>query len=107
MQKNNTNLYNARFVEQVVTVRLVLLHVPEDPAHLNVIRVDQSEGSDVDKVVLEVLEIERFDVLGTNRRDVICRVGRVSARAIYTYKSCEQVVVVVIVHLQRKNLKRI
>lgn len=62
-------LYNSGFVEDPIPGRLVTLHVPQDVPHTGVLRVDQTEGSDIDEIVLEVLEVERLDVLKNERID--------------------------------------
>ena len=61
-------MYNAGFVEQAVALGLVLLHVSQDTAHADVVRIDQSKGSDVDEVVLKVLKVERFNILARGKK---------------------------------------
>lgn len=56
-------LNDPRFIEDCVTRRLIAFHVPQDTAYTDIIRVDQTKGSDIDKIVLEVLEVEGFDIL--------------------------------------------
>lgn len=56
-------LDDPRFIEDCVTRRLIAFHVPQDTTYADVIRVDQTKGSDIDKIVLEVLEVEGFDIL--------------------------------------------
>lgn len=77
-----THLYNSRFVENRIPGRLISLHVPQDTPHTDVLRVDQTEGSDIDEIVLEVLEIERLDILehrdGSRFRDAWIRVPSTS-----------------------------
>lgn len=58
-----THLYNSRLVEDRIPGRLIPLHVPQDTPHTDVLRVDQTEGSDIDEIVLEVLEVEGLDIL--------------------------------------------
>lgn len=58
-----TNLYNPGFVEDRVANRLEALHLPENFGHLRLLEVHQTERGHVHAVVLEVLEIERLDVL--------------------------------------------
>lgn len=56
-------LDDPRFIEDCVTRRLIAFHVPQDTTYADVVRVDQTKGSDIDKIVLEVLEVEGFDIL--------------------------------------------
>lgn len=56
-------LDDPRFIEDCVTRRLIAFHVPQDTTYADIIRVDQTKGSDIDKIVLEVLEVEGFDIL--------------------------------------------
>ena len=62
-------LYNSRFVEDRIPGRLVSLHVPQDAPHADILRVHQTEGSDIDEIVLEVLEVEGLDILEQGRTD--------------------------------------
>lgn len=104
-----THLYNSRLVEDRIPGRLIPLHVPQDTPHTDVLRVDQTEGSDIDEIVLEVLEVEGLDIL--EHRETNCVFGtRGSAfhplpRPECTYESCEEIVVLVVVHLQLQYLK--
>jgi len=61
-------LDDPRFIEDRVSRRLIAFHVPQDTTYADVVRVDQTKGSDIDKIVLEVLEIEGFDILQTSER---------------------------------------
>lgn len=65
----NFYLYNSRFVEDRIPGRLVSFHVPQDAPHSDILRVDQTEGSDIDEIVLEVLEVEGLDILEQGRID--------------------------------------
>jgi len=56
-------LDDSRFVEDRVSRWLIAFHVPQDTTYTDVVRVNQTKGSDIDKIVLEVLEIEGFDIL--------------------------------------------
>lgn len=61
-------LDDSRFIEDRVPSRLIAFHVPQDTTYADVIRVDQTKGSDIDKIVLEVLEVEGFDILCKSER---------------------------------------
>ena len=61
-------LDDSRFVEDRVSRWLIAFHVPQDATYTDVVRVDQTKGSDIDKIVLEVLEIEGFDILWKSER---------------------------------------
>lgn len=56
-------LDDPRSIEDRVPRRLIAFHVPQDAAYADVVRVDQTKGSDIDEIVLEVLEVEGLDIL--------------------------------------------
>lgn len=61
-------LYDPRFIEDRVPRRLIAFHVPQDATYADIVRVNQTKGSDIDKIVLEVLEVEGFDILWKSER---------------------------------------
>lgn len=61
-------LDDSRFIEDRIPRRLIAFHVPQDTAYAEVVRVDQTKGSDIDKIVLEILEVEGFDILWKSER---------------------------------------
>jgi len=58
-----TYLNDPRFIENRIPRWLIAFHVPQDATYADIVRVDQTEGSDIDKIVLEVLQVEGFDIL--------------------------------------------
>lgn len=61
-------LNDPRFIENRMPRRLIAFHVPQDTAYAEVVRIDQTKGSDIDKIVLEILEVEGFDILWKSKR---------------------------------------
>lgn len=62
-----TYLNDSRFIENCIPRWLITLHVPQDTTYAKIVRVDQTKGSDIDKIVLEVLQVEGFDILWRSR----------------------------------------
>lgn len=100
-------LYDSRFVEDRIPGWLVAFHVPQYTAHTDVLGVDQTEGSDIDEIVLEVLEVEGLDILekGDRRVSSGSPTPRGRCPSYGTYESREEIVVLVVVHLQLQDLK--
>lgn len=61
-------LNDSGLIEDRIPRRLIALHVPQDTAYAEVVRIDQTKGSDIDKIVLEILEVEGFDILWKSGR---------------------------------------
>lgn len=61
-------LDDSRLIENRVPCRLIAFHIPQDTTYTDIVRVDQTKGSDIDKIVLEVLEVEGFDILWKSER---------------------------------------
>jgi hypothetical protein len=58
-----TYLYDARSIEDTVAHRLEPFHVLKYFSHSHVLRINNPESCHVYKVVFEVFQIERLDVL--------------------------------------------
>lgn len=61
-------LDDPRFIEDRVPRWLIAFHVLQDTTYADIVRVDQTKGSDIDKIVLEILEVEGFDILRKSER---------------------------------------
>lgn len=59
----NADLYDATPIEYGVSNRLEPLHLIQRLHYSRVFHIHQSEGCDVHRVVLEILQVERLNVL--------------------------------------------
>lgn len=77
----NTYLDERRIYCLSFDVGLELFHISEHILNNQIVQIDDTEGGHVDEVVFEILQVESFDI-----------------------ERSEQIVVLVIVHLQLQNL---
>lgn len=58
-------LYDSGSVENILPDRLKLLHILQDLHHPYILGVNNAESSHVDKIILEVFQIKRLNILKT------------------------------------------